>query len=388
VNSATRQAERRLSLLVGAVVFLDTMFYAVIAPLLPALAHDLHLSKLSAGVMTASYPVGMLIGSVPGGVLAARAGPRFTVCLGLALLACSTVAFGFLHGALLLDGARLVEGVGGACSWAGGLAWIVAETPAQRRGSLIGGALGAAIGGALFGPAIGTAATALGRGPTFSVVVLAALGLIAAARGVESHHSGSNQGVAALIGALRDGRVVWAMWLVALPAVGSGALSVLGPLRLHRFGAGAAAIGATFFVAAGIEAVISAAIGPLSDRRGRILPLRLGLAVTSGLLLCFTLPGGAPLLAVVIVAIAAAFGMFWAPAMAMLSEAADSHGLDQGLAAALINLAWAGGQIVGSGAGGAVAKAAGDGLPLSVAAGACAVSLALLALRRDALLSH
>ena len=388
MNSATRQAERRLSLLVGAVVFLDTMFYAVIAPLLPALAHDLHLSKLSAGVMTASYPVGMLIGSVPGGVLAARAGPRFTVCLGLALLACSTVAFGFLHGALLLDGARLVEGVGGACSWAGGLAWIVAETPAQRRGSLIGGALGAAIGGALFGPAIGTAATALGRGPTFSVVVLAALGLIAAARGVESHHSGSNQGVAALIGALRDGRVVWAMWLVALPAVGSGALSVLGPLRLHRFGAGAAAIGATFLVAAGIEAVISAAIGPLSDRRGRILPLRLGLAVTSGLLLCFTLPGGAPLLAVVIVAIAAAFGMFWAPAMAMLSEAADSHGLDQGLAAALINLAWAGGQIVGSGAGGAVAKAAGDGLPLSVAAGACAVSLALLALRRDALLSH
>ncbi len=36
----------RLVLVVGAAVFIDTMFYAVIAPLLPALSHQLHLSKL------------------------------------------------------------------------------------------------------------------------------------------------------------------------------------------------------------------------------------------------------------------------------------------------------------------------------------------------------
>ena len=81
----------------GAVVFVDTMFYAAIAPLLPALSHALRLSKLSAGVLTASYPIGTLVGSVPGGVLAARAGPKLTVYTGLALLAASTLAFGFLH---------------------------------------------------------------------------------------------------------------------------------------------------------------------------------------------------------------------------------------------------------------------------------------------------
>src|ERR1700756_5000527 len=111
--------ERRLILVVGAVVFVDTMFYAAIAPLLPSLAHSLHLSKLSAGVMTASYPIGTLVAAVPSGILAARVGPKRTVYLGLGLLACSTLAFGFLENVLLLDLARFVEGVGGACSWAG-----------------------------------------------------------------------------------------------------------------------------------------------------------------------------------------------------------------------------------------------------------------------------
>ena len=90
-----QRSNRRLVFVVGAVVFVDTLFYAVIAPLLPQLAHQLHLSKLSAGVMTASYPIGTLLGSLPGGALAVRAGARPTVCAGLALLACSTLAFAF-----------------------------------------------------------------------------------------------------------------------------------------------------------------------------------------------------------------------------------------------------------------------------------------------------
>src|SRR5436309_1698101 len=118
---------RRLVLLVGAIVFVDTMFYAAIAPLLPTLAHQLHLSKLSAGIMTACYPVGTFFGSLPGGLLTVRIGPKRTVYAGMALLAGSTVAFGWAHSAVALDVARLAEGVGGACSWSGALAWIVAE---------------------------------------------------------------------------------------------------------------------------------------------------------------------------------------------------------------------------------------------------------------------
>ena len=155
---ADQCAQRRLVLVVSFAIFLDTLFYAVITPLLPQLSHELHLSKLSAGVMTASYPAGMLVASLPGGALAVRRGPRFTVIAALVLLVISTVGFGLLERRRRFDIARFVEGVGGACSWAGGLAWIVAVTPAERRGAVMGSALGTSIAGALFGPAVGALA--------------------------------------------------------------------------------------------------------------------------------------------------------------------------------------------------------------------------------------
>src|SRR5947209_4721158 len=238
--------ERRLVIVVGAVVFVDTMFYAAIAPLLPGLAHSLHLSKLSAGVMTAAYPLGTLVAALPGGLLAVRVGPKRTVFTGLALLAGSTLAFGWLNNPALLDLARFIEGVGGACSWAGGLAWIVAEAAPDRRGELIGGALGAAIAGALLGPVIGTLASGIGRGPAFGAVVLLALGLMIEAGRLPAVHTRSGQGLADIRAALRRRAVGVGIWLVALPAVAAGLLNVLGPLRLHRFGAAAAAIGVTF----------------------------------------------------------------------------------------------------------------------------------------------
>jgi MFS family permease len=313
---------------------------------------------------------------LPGGILAVRLGTKRTVYAGLLLLAVSTLAFGFLENAILLDAARFVEGLGGACSWAGGLAWLVSETPPERRGSVVGTALGTAVGGALFGPVVGVIASALGRGATFSGVVVISLVLIDQARRIPLLHTPSGQGLRYLWGVLHDRMLLGGMWLVMLPAIASGVVNVLGPLRLHGLGAAAAAIGAVFLAGSGFEATVTPMIGKLSDRRGRMLPVRGGLVLTIPLLLAFTLPRSVVLLGLLIVVIDGALGGFWAPAMAMLSDGADSHGLDQGLAAALINLAWAGGQIVGSSAGGGIAKTAGDGLPMTLTASLYAVTLA------------
>jgi predicted MFS family arabinose efflux permease len=106
--------------------------------------------------------------------------------------------------------------------------------------------------------------------------------------------------------------------------------------------------------------------------------MRIGLAVVAVMLACFTLAGTALLLAVVMVAVSLGLGTFWAPAMAQLSDVADDYKIEQGLAAALMNLAWAAGQIVGAGAGGAIAKATGNGVPTLAAAGLALLTLTVV----------
>jgi len=88
---------RPLLLLVGAIVLVDTMFFAALTPLLPHYAHTLHLSKAGAGLLAAMYPIGALVAAIPGGVVAARFGVKPTVLAGLSLLAITTTGFGLAH---------------------------------------------------------------------------------------------------------------------------------------------------------------------------------------------------------------------------------------------------------------------------------------------------
>ena len=75
------------------------------------------------------------------------------------------------------------------------------------------------------------------------------------------------------------------------------------------------------------------------------------------------LPGSAEVLGVAVVLAVASLAVFWAPGMAMLSDAAEDAGLDQALAFSLSNLAWAVGHIMGAGVGGAIAEATADAVP-------------------------
>ena len=373
---------RLLFVVASAVVFVDTMFYSAVAPLLPTLTQELHLSKASAGVLTAAYAAGTLIGSIPAGMLAAEAGPRTTIYTGLFLMGSSSLAFGLLDNVVLLDAARFVQGVGGACTWAGSLAWLIGEVAAERRGSAIGGVLAAGIGGALLGPVIGTLAHALGRALVFSAVVVVAGGLAVAVALLPAPSPQPPQpGPRRLFKELRRPGIALGMWLVTLPALASGIINVLAPLRLSALGASAAGIGATFLIAAGAEALVSPAVGRVSDRRGRMFPLRIGLAGAAFMLLWFTVSDTVVVVAGVVVLAAVALGSFWAPAMAMLSDAAESRGIGLGYAMALINLAWATGQVVGAGGGGALAKATGDGVPFAISAALCATTLGLMLIR-------
>ena len=146
----------------------------------------------------------------------------------------------------------------------------------------------------------------------------------------------------------RDRSIQTGVWLCLLPALCFGTLSVLAPLRLSDLGWGAAAVGATYLVSAGVEAAWAPVLG---DSRIN----------TAACALCSRLSPGRPsspfcchgrsapgVLAAVIVLAGFAFGSFWTPAMSLVTDAAETRGLDYGYAFALVNLAWAPGQAGGA----------------------------------------
>jgi predicted MFS family arabinose efflux permease len=364
---------RRLALLVGAIVLVDTMFYAAITPLLPRLADELDLGKNGAGVMAGAYAAGVLVGSLPGGWMAARVGVKATILVGIALMSVSGLAFAFGNSIVLLDGARFLQGIGAACSWAGGMAWLAGEAPRERRGEVIGGVLGAAIFGVQLGPVLGALATAIGREAAFSTAVLFGLALGAWAWVTPSRPVA--EVLTTPTAALRERSMLVGMWLTALPAAAFGVIDVLAPLRLDALGATSLALGATFFAAAGTEAIVSPASGRAADRLGARPIARGGLAIGLVAMAVVHLPQTALLLAVVVVLVCGMLGVLWVPAGLLLTAGADRIGLDSAYAFAFFNLAWAGGFTVGAAGGGALAQATGDVVPYLLLAGAYAMSL-------------
>jgi MFS family permease len=367
---------RRLLALVASIVFVDTMFFAALTPLLPRYAEELDLGKTAAGVLQAAYPLGAFVGAIPSGIVAARAGVKPTVLAGLSCVAATTVAFGFAQEAWQLDLARFLQGLASAFSWTGALAWLVAAAPSGRRGALIGSAFAAAIGGALFGPVLGGAASVVGEEWAFGAVGVASLGLAAWAASTPAPRPEEPQPVAMLVGALRNRRVVLAFWFVVLPALLFGTLGVLAPLRLSALGFGAIAIGATFLVSAALEAGNNVVLGRVSDRSGPLVPIRAGLVASAVVAALLPWPDHALVLAALVVCAGLAFGTFFTPAMTLLTHEAEARGLDYGYAFALVNLAWAPGQSGGAAFGGTVADATRDAVAYLALAAVCALTLA------------
>jgi len=367
---------RRLLALVSSIIFVDALLFTALTPLVPGYAEEFDLSKTGAGLLVGAYGAGALLGGIPGGLAAARFGPKRAVVGGLILLALACFAFAAADSALTLGAARFVQGLASTATWAGSLAWISVVAPRARRGEVIGTAFGAAVFGAVLGPVFGGLADFAGVRLSFTIVgvlTLAFAGVATLARSAPVQKAT----LAGLRRALGDERFLGGLWLNMLPAMLFGLLIVLTPLALDDAGWTTFAIAGVFFASGLVEVVLNPYLGRVSDRIGRLMPIRV--ALTASVVVAVTLaaaPDRPWVLALLICFAAISFGSLYTPGMALTSHRAESAGLAQGLAFGVMNTAWALGELVGPTAGGALADSYGDATPYLVGAGLCAATLA------------
>ncbi|MGA8744520.1 MAG: MFS transporter [Solirubrobacterales bacterium] len=354
---------RRLLILASMMVFFDVTFYSAIAPLLPTYVAEFGLNEAEAGILSAAYAAGTLVASLPAGFVATRFGPRRTAIGGLLLLGLSSLAFGFARDITLLDAARLVQGISGALIWSGALTWLITTAPDDQRGAVIGTALGTAVAGALVGPGLGAIAAEIGTEPVFGSVLLIALVLAFLASRLSEARMPEEQSLREVAARIFGRAVLTGTALVAVPSLMFGAIEVLVPLRIAALGGSHAVIAAGFVTGAALEAGLAPVAGRYSDRVGGRSPYSVGLAICAA---AMTVIAVAQVLGVVLaglIATSLGAGICFAPALAMLSEAAELSRLHQGFAAGLSNMAWAAGQVAGGVAGGAMASITGYAVP-------------------------
>lgn len=362
-------------------ILVETVFFSALAPLLPDFETELGLSKAEAGLLVAMYAIGGVCGAIPGGWASSRIGIRATAIIGLVLVAVTCVGFGLAETYAVLSVARFAQGFASCFCWNAALAWIVAESPRDRRGELLGVVMAAGVAGALLGPGVGAAASVFGRAAVFAGLAALALALAAWAIVLPSPRQGEGQPLRLLLSALRSRGVLTAMWLLMLPALLYGTIGTLAPLQLDEVGWGTLGIAVTFIVAAGAEALLNPAIGRWSDRSGRLAPIRFGLVASIAGALTVPWVEHRLALALLVGCASVAFGLFWTPATALLSDGFEPIGIGPALGFALMNFAWAPGHIVGSAVGGGIADVGGDSVAYGFAALLCFTTL--LALRRS-----
>ncbi|HWI21584.1 MAG TPA: MFS transporter [Baekduia sp.] len=368
---------KRLIATSAAALAIEAALYSSVAPLLPHYVDELGLSKSQAGLLTGSYTVGMVAGSIGAGVLVACFGARRTVFSGFTLLGLTTLLFGVLQAYEPLTVARLAQGIASGLIWVGMITWLILAAPEKIRGQALGSAMGAALFGTLFGPLIGTVAVAIGAAVTFGVVAAAAIVTGFWILRLEP----PPVGVATAISwrAAFSDRAFVVIALVALfPGLVAGLVNVLIPLRIDHVGGTSAAVGATFLCAGVVTAIMSPIVGARADRVGERAVMVGGLLLAAVTLVVLSaVQSWLAIAATTVVVTGFAISACGVPGMSLTSRVGAAAGLAPGAVAAVMNISFAGGETVGAVASAAGAEATSDAVPL-LFMGALALTLVLV----------
>lgn len=263
--------KKQILLLTMALIFVDTLLYGSIVPLIPVYTEQFKLTPLSMGVLFSAYSQGLLLFSIPLGLLAEKQGYRRIFLGGLLALVLATVLYGLVSSPWLLFLARFSQGCAAAASWTAGLAMVALLYPRQQ-GEKLGTVMAASGVGVILGPPVGGALYHyLGyQGMFIALAALCFSILLIVCKADFGRLPGGSQTTRLRLGEIRQNQALLVMGLVVVVASSSfGMLEILLPNHLHTgFGLGSLEIGFLFGLMGLVHALGGIGTGWLSDRHG------------------------------------------------------------------------------------------------------------------------
>jgi predicted MFS family arabinose efflux permease len=376
---------RRITLAVRLSLFCDATLYLVLVPLIPYYADRFGLSKLDAGLVLAALPVTIMLTSVPLGILANRIGFRRAVIGGNAAFAVATVAFAFAPDVASLVIARSLQGLASAITWTATIAWLTANTPVAERGQAVGTAMGVVSFGAVAGPAIGALGGASSPALAFLVVaVIAVVAMAAAWRAPAGSADRVSAGgtIATLRRVGRHPLVIAAVAIGLIDTFSAAAINLLAPIGLDHAGYGSTAIGAAITVGSLLGLSLARTSGRLCDRVGAGRVAVLFGSATVGLMALLTLWPAPAMLLAALIAIGPLFAFLATAIYALAAAGADAMHEPHSAPNGILNLAWAGGLVVGQLGAGALGEHVSDRAAYGAATVLVAVLVRVIAVQR------
>jgi len=350
----------RVFLLAMAAIGVDTLMFSAIVPALPVYQRELGLSDFGVALIFAAFPIAQLLMAPLASRWVDRAGRRWAIVMGAALLALAGVGFAVAHDPYTLTAARAVLGGASALTWTGALAYVSDVYPRDQLGFRLGLAETAGGGAGLMAPLLsGILIDTVGLTETFLIFAAFPVLLIVCTLLVPETlaERGRSPGMLRALSAIfrSRGARAGAIALILL-AIVEGMVESLLPLDLtERLALGSAAVG--LVVSLGMASLFLGAPlgGTWSDRVGRRTPILAGGLLT---IVCLPLLAFGPAWWVTVAAAVLMLGtaVMAAPAGPLFTHAVDDMGLagSYGISAGAMVMVFAIGFVLGPVIGGAL----------------------------------
>lgn len=324
------------------VLFVVSVGFGLVIPILPLLAREYGASAFMLGLMTASYSVVQFLFAPVWGQISDRVGRKKVLMVGITGLALSFLCMGFAPNYWTLFAARVLGGFLSSATLPAAQA-MAAELSGTANRAKAMGLMGAAFGtGFIFGPLLGGLLVPLGFAvPFFTGGAMSLFTVLLAAcvlhepsrvRGASTGATGVNTFTnmrRALAGA---GRPYYLLAFVIMFAQ-SSQMTSLAYMLTDRFGAESSMIGVVFALNGTVGALLQgAAIGPIIKKLGEMPTLLLGLAVGT---LAYIGVVASPLMVLAVTAVvltAVSMALTRPPATSLLSKVTElPQGITMGL---------------------------------------------------------